>query len=929
MKKTIFKAISFFIVAVLLLGTVSVYSFATSSFTVENGQLKNEYLSLSVSEESGRFTIGTAAGNPDSDTDNDKKMLFGWPSTGTSFTTIVVDGKEYIYGNNGFSQSPKFNTNQGNNISIVNYGDVEVKQTLQIINNNSTDRDDVVEIKYEITNKGSSSHNIGTRIMLDTMLGDNDDAPFRVSGIGAVTTQTEFKDNSIPQYWQAFDSLTEPKVVAQGSFLRSGQNAPDKVQFTNWGKVYDDIWNCPVTSGISNGDSAVTVTWNEKAINAGETKTYITHYGLSELVQDVQPPLAISLYGDSTVSIVDGKYTPDTVNVTAYIQNIGNGVAKNAYILITSTGSGLELEGNSDYEKVELGNIAPGQEKQISWDLKVNNVSQDTVEVIIISVGADNFEEKRLTKYINIPAIGKDNRIKWGKENIFGNWTGEDNLSFINAKDNFINKSWGNYIEDNYHISDEYFNLLVEGMENTVVENINSNRYPESGWGGSCYGMSCVVSLMKDGRLSPSYWKPGGWLSSAAQNTHDLKSPIKDKSTENLINFYHLSQCLPDIVELQNTFFNTNQTEDPSLILQQVVAECKKVKNGGLPVLISYWWMKNELDADGNRKSAGHTIVGYDVDEGTYTVGTDTFKYRISVCDPNKTKWSYLYINENYSDWKYDGLKTNAEDNSSGSVWVENNVEQKWIARVQAEINTIDIVNPETKVNRTRLKKFNSNFIQSTTCSFEVTDLKGNILDVDNIILDDGTKKTFLPDGDFMIKPQKTNGFMNLSIMLKECSASVDATGTESLTITQDGELAFNGKSSDCSLKMTLNSSLSEMPWYTVQLNGENIDNYKMQACDDGVLVSGNNLTQTTVIANNRDSAVTLDVVSEQESVLLKEGNNGKMEAYEDTDSNGTYETKIAESVEYTQNNNTSFFERLLAFFRSIIETIKSIFGIN
>ena len=88
------------------------------------------------------------------------------------------------------------------------------------VNNVSTDKEDVMEIKYVVKNNDSVSHHVGTRIMLDTMLGNNDDAPFRVQGTGSVTTETEFTGDDIPQYWQAFDSLTEPTVVSQGTFVR-------------------------------------------------------------------------------------------------------------------------------------------------------------------------------------------------------------------------------------------------------------------------------------------------------------------------------------------------------------------------------------------------------------------------------------------------------------------------------------------------------------------------------------------------------------------------------------------------------------------------------------------------------------------------------------------------------------------------------------
>lgn len=108
--------------------------------------------------------------------------------------------------------------------------------------------------------------------------------------------------------------------------LRSSENKPDKVQFTNWNSVYNTSWEAPINSGSSNGDSAVTVTWYEENLDAGETRTYITHYGLSELLQDLRPPLAVSVYGDNSVTLKpfwfwnEDPYEPNPITITAYIK---------------------------------------------------------------------------------------------------------------------------------------------------------------------------------------------------------------------------------------------------------------------------------------------------------------------------------------------------------------------------------------------------------------------------------------------------------------------------------------------------------------------------------------------------------------------------------------------------------------------------------
>ena len=368
--------------------------------TATDSLMRNSYIELAVKDD-GLYTIGTSGGNPNIPTDNDKKLLYGHPSPSTSYTTIVVDGNVNKYGVSGLSGKPVFNTANQSNVSVSTYGKIEVKQTLRITNNSATDRPDVVEIRYDITNTDTVAHNVGARIMLDTMLGSNDYAPFRLPGYGNLTTQTEFAGNQIPQYWQAFDSLDNPTVVSQGSFLRSGVNPPDKVQFTNWNRVNSNPWNEPVSPGVENGDSAVTITWDQKSLAAGQTKTYITHYGVGELISNLQPPISVSISGDGMVTVTDGYvYLP--LEITAYWKNISNVTANNVYARI-NLGPGLALAGSQSAQQ-NVPSLVPGAEQQIAWRINVLPSATEFTTYVEIVVGADGVAPKTLRKNIVVPA---------------------------------------------------------------------------------------------------------------------------------------------------------------------------------------------------------------------------------------------------------------------------------------------------------------------------------------------------------------------------------------------------------------------------------------------------------------------------------------------------------------------------------------------
>ncbi len=364
-----------------------------------NGQLmSNGYLSMYVLSD-GHFSIGTTGGDADNSKDDNKRMLYGFPGSSTSYTTLRVDNSSYVYS----PSQNEFSSEDGNNISNAIYADVNTQQILSIVNNPATGNDDLIEVKYVVTNESNTEKSVGLRIMMDTMLGDNDSAPFRVPQYGSITTETEYVGDEIPQFWQAFDNLTSPSVIAQGRLYQTEEDRPDKVQFCNWGNVNSTNWNYTTTSGRGNGDSAVTMTWNETALAPNETREYVTYYGLSEFTEDMSLPLGLSVYSDSELSAVNNQYAPNPVDVTAYIQNLSSNTAENVQVRIELPDN-LTLTNNSE-QTIDIGTMTPNQLEQTSWSVYISPISQETTyQYTVVLTAADGYE-KRVSRSIHVPAL--------------------------------------------------------------------------------------------------------------------------------------------------------------------------------------------------------------------------------------------------------------------------------------------------------------------------------------------------------------------------------------------------------------------------------------------------------------------------------------------------------------------------------------------
>ena len=369
-----------------------------------NGKVYNDYLEYAVANGgsyNGRFTIGTTGGDPSISTDDNQMLLYNHPEPQTSFSTIRVDGNDYVY--NPDIQSPTVDESQLSNTSESSFTNVSVKQVLRIVKNSSTNREDIVEVKYIVKNNDSNQHDVGLRIMLDTKLGSNDNAPFRVPGIGSVTKELELTGNSIPQYWQAFDDLNSPSVVAHGTLLKSQYLRPDKVQFVKWSGINNTLWDYVPNTSQDIGDSAVGVYWNPRTLAPNGSAEFVTYYGLSDLTQVSNGTFGLNLTGDSNIDLTADGYNPNPFTVTAYVRNNGATSISNTKVKITLP-AGLVLSSGQQQE-ISLGTLTAGLEKQISWKVEVVPGTASGTLNYQVTVTGDNAASVTANRVVDIASL--------------------------------------------------------------------------------------------------------------------------------------------------------------------------------------------------------------------------------------------------------------------------------------------------------------------------------------------------------------------------------------------------------------------------------------------------------------------------------------------------------------------------------------------
>ena len=384
-------------VALSMTATMFAATASASDVTVGSNYVENEFIHLYCGSDYSRYGLKTTGGNPDNPNDDSKNLLY--PTTSRMF--VSIDGRVFTLG----SDAAPVPDEAGKKITASkDYNGLTVERILTIVPNGNTNREDTVEFKMVVTNNTTENHEVGARIMLDTMLGSNDHAPFRMPNLGAVTMRTQLEGNDIPEMYQAFDNLSEPTVVSTGTFAR-GADKPDIVQFKRWGSSTNNTLIPSCDSTLEIGDSAVNSIWNEKTLAPGKSIAYKTYYGLGEFVASGNTELVVGATKATPNFVINEEGTGyEPVSLIGYVQNAGSTGLDNVNMNISlPTGVSL-VDGDAT---VNVGSLNAGDTNQVAW--KFNAVPANVERVITVKVSgwvAENTETaQEVTYQYVIPAI--------------------------------------------------------------------------------------------------------------------------------------------------------------------------------------------------------------------------------------------------------------------------------------------------------------------------------------------------------------------------------------------------------------------------------------------------------------------------------------------------------------------------------------------
>ncbi|MFM9964539.1 MAG: hypothetical protein ACKV2Q_25330 [Planctomycetaceae bacterium] len=231
----------------------------------------------------GRFGIVTTSGNPDDDSDDGKRLTFSVKGD-TNNTRLWVDGATplVLTDQSGGEDSLRFAAEQRRE-SVANYRDIQVSQVVELTAGDISRRMDTVRVVYRLKNTGSADHSVGLRVMLDTLIGNNDGVPFIVPGVeGIVTEATTFRGEQVPDFVRALErpNLSSPGVIVDIGLRARDAERPSEVILAHWpgGEAEWNYERAPLRR-----DSAAGLYYEPRPLKPDEQRTVGFTYGLGTI----------------------------------------------------------------------------------------------------------------------------------------------------------------------------------------------------------------------------------------------------------------------------------------------------------------------------------------------------------------------------------------------------------------------------------------------------------------------------------------------------------------------------------------------------------------------------------------------------------------------------------------------------------------------
>lgn len=479
---------------------------------------------------------------------------------------------------------------------------------------------------------------------------------------------------------------------------------------------------------------------------------------------------------------------------------------------------------------------------------------------------------------------------------------------------------------DCYYINDKNLAALVANLSPTEYFGYDVINMASSFWGGSCYGMSVLLSLIHNGEIQ---------LSSFAQDVSVVSELVNDEALESIINYYQLMQFTN---YRQSNSFIDGYIKDDAELVNELIETITKAESEGKYVPVGFF-----------TEEFGHELSAAGVESGNWTFGSHAYDYCIAVVDPNFSYFnisSCIYCNSQTGEWiipLYCSMDSVRELSPDDPV----------------SINDIGLIDPTGKQNITGTYYDYLNIMSNDTgCSvlYEQNGKSGDLKTDNDAVIAEDTLSLFEEDSIYSIELLKKesadsvysiipdNGKMlNAGVFFRNsisCASTycntdrVDLSGScvsIEFGVSEESidEESFMMTDEDYVMEYVTDDSNSTIDYISVS-GLHNESGVSLEASDDGFIFKTDNILSAQINASNMCISdaeelmtqndyifnfETSDVSPETEAVFIRySSESGMLEVYEDKDANGSYETALTDygtedenAVRYTDDEGNIY----------------------
>ena len=222
-------------------------------------------------------------------------------------------------------------------------------------------------------------------------------------GPHAIDSEIQVQSSDLQDFWQTFDDLVSPNIIAQGTLNlpEEGIFTPDQITLANWGTLVDHPWEIPYEKGRSfvregefEHDTSLTLLWKPKPLGPGASFDYKTLYGLGGL--SLQPgELSLGLTAPAELISTSKK----EILVIGYILNSGGFDSKNTTISLVADTSFKIVEGE---QTINIGKLEVGDTYQSSWKIALTGRNGSGTKKITMVVTSTTLEGNQTSRQIEL-----------------------------------------------------------------------------------------------------------------------------------------------------------------------------------------------------------------------------------------------------------------------------------------------------------------------------------------------------------------------------------------------------------------------------------------------------------------------------------------------------------------------------------------------